>query len=157
MGLLFGTFENVSIDDKGRLSLPASIRKAMSEAADNTLMIIQGTEGCLFAYPLDTWLVFWDGLKKLSHTRENTRLIRRIIGNLKEARLDGQGRLTLTQKLKDLGMIRHDVTLVGNGEKLEIWDSGAWRQQLVSAEQSGVYDEDYYRAQSEIDRMRHDG
>lgn len=154
MAELFNTFENISIDDKGRLSVPASFRKALPREAERTFMIIQGTDGCLFAYPRDQWVVFWRRLKKLSRSRENTRLIRRILGNLKETKLDGQGRITLTQPLKELLKVTTFVTLVGHGDYLEIWEPEAWRQRRASDDQSVSYDEDLYRAAGEIDRLK---
>ncbi len=155
MSKIFGTYEDISIDDKGRFSIPASIRGSLTAEADNTFMIVRGTEGCLFAYPKNEWLKFWEGLKQLPVTRDNTRLVRRIIGSLKETRIDAQGRVTLTQRLKDLGNIQKDIVVVGDGDKLLIWDTGAWKAYQDSSEQISTYDDDYYRA-LETDRIRDD-
>ena len=157
MGDLFGTFDNLHIDDKGRLSIPTSLRKALSKQAKNTFMILRGTEGCLFAYPRDEWMHFWGQLRRLPHTPENTRLTRRILGSLKEVKLDGQGRLTLTQKLKEYGSIRENVTIMGRGEKLEIWDGEMWRRRQQADEEAAPYDQDLYRAVGETEKNRHDG
>jgi MraZ protein len=155
MSQLFGTFEEISVDDKGRFSIPASIRASLPAEADNTFMIVRGTEGCLFAYPKIDWLNFWQGLQKLPVNRDNTRLVRRIISSLKETRIDAQGRVTLTQKLKELGNIRNNIVVVGDGDKLLLWDATAWKQYQDSSEQISTYDDDYYRA-LETDRNRND-
>jgi division/cell wall cluster transcriptional repressor MraZ len=140
MTQLFNTFEDISIDEKGRLSLPASFRKALAREAEGTFMIIQGTDGCLRAYPRDQWLVYWARLQKLSRNRDNTRLVRRILGNLKETRLDGQGRMTLTLKHKEM---------LGASPMPQ-----GWRSHLAELTQGVSYDEDLYRAEDEIDRLK---
>src|SRR3989339_184422 len=105
MGQLFGTSDPISVDDKGRFSIPSTLRNALSNDAENTFMIVRGTEGCLFAYPKDEWLMFWEKFKALPITPETTRLKNRILASLKETRIDAQGRVTLTQKLKELAAI----------------------------------------------------
>jgi MraZ protein len=154
MSLLFGK-ETISVDDKGRFSIPASIRGALPKEAESTFMIVRGTEGCLFAYPKNEWLKFWESLNKLPVTRENTRLVRRILGSLKETKLDGQGRVTLTQQLKELAGIGEEIVLMGAGNKLLLWNSGAWAQYQSESEKTSTYDDDFYRA-LETDRNRND-
>jgi MraZ protein len=154
MSLLFGK-ENISVDDKGRFSVPAAIRSSLPAEAENTFMIVRGTEGCLFAYPKNDWLRFWEGLISQPVTRENTRLKNRILSTLKETKLDGQGRVTLTQELKDIAGIRDAIVLMGAGDKLLLWNNEAWAQYQAEAEKSSTYDDDYYRA-LESDRNRND-
>jgi len=149
MATLFGTFEGISIDDKGRISIPAILRKAVAEKAENTFIIIRGVEGCLFAFPKDQWLVFWNELQKLPMDRENTLLIHRILGTLKEAVLDGQGRIALTHKLKSLAGIGKVVTIVGEGDKLLVWDPERWTSHLDGTEAT-PYDTTLYRAMEKI-------
>lgn len=154
MTQLFNTFEDISIDEKGRLSLPASFRKALAKEAEGTFMIIQGSDGCLRAYPRDQWLAYWQGLGKLGRNRDNTRRIRRILGNLKETCLDGQGRMTLTQKHKEIISAASMVTLVGRGEYIEIWEPEAWKRQLAELAQGMTYDDDLDHVENEMDRLQ---
>jgi len=157
MAGLFGTFEKISVDDKGRFSIPSLLRDALSDASEKTLMVVRGTEGCLFAYPKDEWLRFWQDLRDLPVTPENTRLRRRIMSSLKETRLDNQGRATLSQPLKEMAGIENDLVLMGDGERLEIWNSRTWTARAKVDEETGSYETDYYRAQSEIRRNRNGG
>jgi MraZ protein len=152
--MLFSTFENISIDDKGRFSIPSSLRAAVSSDADSSFMIIRGTEGCLFAYPKDEWVKFWDALRSLPVTAENTRLRRRIIGSLKETKIDNQGRVTLSQRLKELAGIENELVIVGDGEKLELWNADIWRERQSQDEESASYESDFYRAMSQIGGTR---
>ncbi len=150
MSLLFGTFDNIRIDDKGRFSIPSSLRASLNTEADSSFIIVRGTENCLFAYPKDEWIKFWTALRKLPVTPENTRLRRRITGSLKETKLDNQGRVTLTQNLKDLAAIEGEVVIVGDGEKMELWNAQKWKERQENDEKSASYDSDFYRALSEI-------
>jgi DNA-binding transcriptional regulator/RsmH inhibitor MraZ len=75
-----------------------------------------------------------------------------ILGSLKETRLDAQGRVTLTQKLKELGEIGNDIVIVGNGEKMDIWNTESWKRQQNSLEETGPYDADFYRLMNETRR-----
>jgi MraZ protein len=113
-------------------------------------MVVRGTEGCLFAYPKDEWMKFWKALRRLPVTAENTRLRRRIIGDLKETTVDNQGRVTLTTTLKDLAGIGKELVIVGDGEKLELWNAEAWRARKAKDEGSATYESDFYRAMGEI-------
>jgi MraZ protein len=157
MSQLFGTFDNLSVDDKGRFSIPASLRGALTNEAENTFTIIRGTEGCLFAYPKDEWLVFWEKIKQLPPTADTTRYKNRILGSLKETRLDAQGRVTLTQKLKELGEIGNDIVIVGNSEKMDIWNVESWKLHQASLEETGPYDADFYRLMNETRRNGNGG
>ncbi|MBL8026891.1 MAG: division/cell wall cluster transcriptional repressor MraZ [Fibrobacteres bacterium] len=150
MSMLFSSFENISIDDKGRFSIPASLRAALSPEADSSFMIVRGTEGCLFAYPKDEWIKFFRALRRLPVTAENTRLRRRITGSLKETKVDGQGRVTLTADLKTLAGIGNEIVIVGDGEKLELWNADTWRARKAKDEESATYETDFYRAMGEI-------
>jgi len=157
MGQLFGTSDPISVDDKGRFSIPSTLRNALSNDAENTFMIVRGTEGCLFAYPKDEWLMFWEKFKALPITPETTRLKNRILASLKETRIDAQGRVTLTQKLKELAAIGKEIVVVGNSEKMDIWNSDQWKRHQASNEEAVPYDADYYRVLNETSRNGHGG
>jgi MraZ protein len=156
MGYLFGTFDNIRVDEHGRFSMPATLRKALIKKADSTFVIIRGpVNGSLLAYPKDQWLKVWDDLKFMTISSESNQSIDRMLGTLKETRLDAQGRVTLPQKLKDISGIQQNLTLVGRGELIEIWDNQAWDAYQRRAEEK-PYDQDYFRIFSEISRKKNE-
>lgn len=159
MARLFGTFDDpcLSVDDKGRFSIPASLRSALSNEAENTFMIVRGTESCLFAYPKDEWVKFWDRIEQLPVTPETTRLRNRILSSLKETRIDAQGRVTLTQKLKELADIGNEIVVVGSNDKMTLWTPDNWKQHLASNEEAAPYDSDFYRLMNETKRNGNGG
>lgn len=154
MELLQGTFDKVSIDDKGRFSLPSSIRSALPPESENTFIIVRGTEGCLFAYPKNEWQRIFAALKNLPITPDNVRRRRRITDTLRETKLDTQGRATLTQNLKALAGIENELTIVGDGDKLELWNSSVRKRELEVSAAGEDYNTAYYRAMGEIGRNR---
>ena len=54
MALLVGRHE-VPVDDKGRIFVPAEFRKKLPPEADDTLVVVRGSEGCLAAYSRPAW------------------------------------------------------------------------------------------------------
>src|SRR5574337_1072223 len=44
-----------SIDNKGRIALPAKLRKSVSPEANESFVLTRGFEQCLFVYPQDEW------------------------------------------------------------------------------------------------------
>jgi MraZ protein len=49
-----GSYE-YSVDNKGRVNIPARLRKYVSPEANDTFVITRGYDACLFVYPLDVW------------------------------------------------------------------------------------------------------
>ena len=121
-----GQAEN-SIDDKGRVALPAKMRRALSPEAKETFVATRGLERCVFLYPLDVWERVEDQIGNLNTFQRETRdFTRNILRWAEETTLDGQGRISLTKTLLDFAGLG-----VGNGAKalfigaldhIEVWD-----------------------------------
>ncbi len=125
-----GSFK-FSIDGKGRVSFPAKLRKSMEPAADNTFVLIPGSEKCIDAYPLDQWKVFEEKLDSLNmFDPEESSLVRRILQDASEEHLDSQNRLLIPKHLKDYANIGADVVILGVLKKIEIWDPVSYENYL---------------------------
>ena len=61
-----GEFEH-SVDEKGRISFPAKLRKAVSPQARNQFTILKGLEKCLYLYPDDEWQKVEDRLLQINN------------------------------------------------------------------------------------------
>ncbi|HLX12368.1 MAG TPA: MraZ N-terminal domain-containing protein, partial [Bacteroidota bacterium] len=44
-----------SVDSKGRINIPAKLRKYVSPDANDTFIVTRGFEKCLFVFPADEW------------------------------------------------------------------------------------------------------
>ena len=119
-----GTYEH-TIDDKGRLSIPAKIREALTPQANRTLVITRGYDkGCLFVYPLDQWEIILEKLRALPTTQKKIRaFVRELTYNAAEVMLDKLGRVNIPQRLLDLADVKKTVIIGGAVERIEIWST----------------------------------
>jgi MraZ protein len=120
MNGVWGQF-NVTIDDKGRMSLPAKIR---GKIQNDSLILTKGAEKCLWLYLPDEWekvsRQLIEGASVFSLSTQD--VLRRFIAPAEEVSVDKAGRVKLSPSLmKSMGLSR-DCYLLGMGERLEIWD-----------------------------------
>ncbi|HMD14470.1 MAG TPA: division/cell wall cluster transcriptional repressor MraZ [Bacteroidota bacterium] len=125
-----------SVDDKGRINLPAKLRKYVSPEANETFVVTRGFEQCLYVYPVDEWNKLEQNLRNLSnYDAEHRRFVRTLLELASEGQLDGQSRLSIPQELREYANIREDVRIIGTLDKIELWNPKIY--------------EEYKRSQSE--------
>jgi len=113
------------LDPKGRLSLPARFREAFGDGAWLTI----GQDGCLFVFPRAEWDRRADEVAASPLSDADGRAYARLFfGASDEARIDGQGRLTIPGRLRDAAGIARDVVVLGVRERMEIWDRGTYER-----------------------------
>jgi MraZ protein len=118
-----------SIDSKGRMNIPARLRKYVSPDANDTFVITRGYEQCLFVYPLDEWSKLEESIRQLSPTNPQHRYFTRtLLENAIESQLDGQFRITIPRELIHLAAIENDVLILGVLERIEIWNPNTYRE-----------------------------
>ncbi|PID66960.1 MAG: division/cell wall cluster transcriptional repressor MraZ [Gammaproteobacteria bacterium] len=121
---MFRGATGLSIDSKGRMTVPSKHRAALTKLviAPNPMP----NECCLVVYPLDEW----EAVEKNIVSQPNTKAIRRLkrifIGEAVEYVVDAQGRVLITPELREYAGLDKKITLVGQGNKLEIWSDAAW-------------------------------
>ena len=119
-----------SIDDKGRLIIPAKFR---SELGDK-FIITRGIENCLFAYPEKRWEEIVHKLESLPFTKKDARNFTRFfLSGATVAEFDKQGRVNITSPLINYASIEKDCVIIGTGDRLEIWSEDAWNSFFNSA------------------------
>ena len=118
MAELLGT-HSYSLDPKGRVSLPARFR----EAFDQGLWLTVGQDRCLYCFPRAEWERRADevGASPLSDS-DGRAFARLFFSSADEVRLDGQGRVTIPQRLRDTVGITKEVVVLGLRDRMEIWD-----------------------------------
>jgi MraZ protein len=130
-----------SIDEKGRVNIPSKFRKLLSPEAEDTFVISQGPDGCLWAYPKDEWEKRDERMETVSETREFNKLQRVLQNTLTDSTLDKQGRISLTILQMKIVGITKDVSIIGRGKHLEIWDTRRFEEYVGDAE----FDDTYYK------------
>ena len=133
--MLIGEYDH-SLDSKGRLIMPAKLREDMGEK----FIITTGLDGCLFGFSMEEWKKFEDKLKTLPITNKNARnFVRFFLSGATECELDKQGRFLIVGKLRENAKLEKDVTIIGAGTRIEIWNTKKWEEQ-TSAENLSIED-----------------
>ncbi|HEV2878059.1 MAG TPA: division/cell wall cluster transcriptional repressor MraZ [Candidatus Eremiobacteraceae bacterium] len=119
-----GQYEH-SLDDKGRLTIPARLRARLG---DHFVLTIAPPEPCLVMYPEATWSEFCAKLEAAPRKDAQYRaFVRHLFAHTEEISLDSQGRLLLPAALREMADIKRDAVLVGTLTRVEIWPAEGWR------------------------------
>lgn len=130
---LLGT-HSYQLDPKGRLSLPARFREAFADGAWLTL----GQDGCLFAFPRVEWERRSEEVSASPLSDASGRAYARLFfASSDETKVDGQGRLTISGRLRDAVGIGKEVTVLGVRDRMEIWDRDTYERYHATFE--GAY------------------
>jgi MraZ protein len=129
-----GQYQN-TLDDKGRLSIPAGLRETLQE---HTLILTKGIEHCVWVLPPEYWekmsAVFMNP-KSLDMT-EASSLHYRFIVPKQEVEIDKAGRIAVPSSLRDFACLSRECAILGKGNFIEIWDAEAYKAFEVASEVS---------------------
>lgn len=121
------------LDEKGRLILPAKYRDQMSDG----LVVTRGQERCLFIYPMDEFVKVAQGMQAAPTTNRSARdYLRVFLSGASDEVPDRQGRFTIPANLRQYAGLDREVTVIGAGSRLEVWDTAVWNAYLAASEQS---------------------
>ena len=119
------------VDGKGRVSLPAKFRRALSK----DLVVTRDLEDeCLYVFEtpeFNAWInrLFeerFGGYKASS--RQHVAMRRKLKGRARDVEVDASGRIMLTGELREAVGIDKDVVMIGNTGYFEIWDAKRYEQ-----------------------------
>jgi MraZ protein len=118
----------VTLDDKGRLVLPARYRERFIDRSGGQLVVtVDRAELCLVLYPLIDWEPVEAQLMALPALNDEARQLQRlIVGHATDLALDGHGRILLTQELREFAGLQRQGMLIGQGNRCELWDETRW-------------------------------
>ncbi|EJN56395.1 division/cell wall cluster transcriptional repressor MraZ [Loigolactobacillus coryniformis] len=120
--MFMGEFRH-SIDQKGRLIIPAKFRDALGAK----FIVTRGMDGCLFGYPQAEWQALEGKLRQLPLTKKDARaFVRFFYSAATECTLDKQGRINLPQSLITHAGLTKACVLIGVSSRIEIWDAERW-------------------------------
>jgi MraZ protein len=130
---MFRGVNNLNLDAKGRMAIPARYRDRLLESCGGRLIFTIDVDRCLLLYPLAEW----EQIEKALMSRPNMnpqvrRLQRLIVGHATDVEIDGQGRVLVPPSLREYAALEKHAVLVGQGNKFELWDEEAWARQRDS-------------------------
>ena len=115
------------LDEKGRLFLPARFRAALAEG----LVVTTGQENCLYVFPTEEFHRISAAMQAAPGTSRPIRdFVRVFRARAHPDTPDRQGRVTIPPALRAYAGLDRDCTVIGNGNRLEVWDSAAWSDYL---------------------------
>jgi MraZ protein len=125
----FRGINNISVDAKGRMAMPARYRERLLDGCGGKLVVTVDRDHCLLVYPLPEWEIIESKLIQLPSLNKQARLLQRLlIGHATELDMDAQGRILLPSILREYAGIEKKAVLIGQGKKLEIWDESTWNE-----------------------------
>lgn len=110
-----------SLDNKGRLFIPAKLREELGEVFYMTISM----DRCLCVYSAESWQSFSDKVSAMPYIKQ--RRMRPLFAHAARCELDSQGRTIVPQNLRQYANLTKNVTVVGCNNHAELWDSEAWQ------------------------------
>lgn len=117
-----GQYEH-SIDEKGRISFPAKMRKVLSPSAQDRFVIVRGLEGCLYLYPENEWQNVEEALSQRANnfSRDGRIAKRNFLRWAEDVALDKQNRIAIPTDHTTFAEIDSKAVFIGMGQYIEIW------------------------------------
>lgn len=133
--MFLGTY-TPRLDEKFRLILPAKFREELSEG----LVLTRGQERCLYVFSAREFERVHEQMRAAPLSSRQARdYIRVFLSGASDEVPDKQGRVTVPAPLRQYAGLDRDVTVIGAGTRVEIWDSESWNTYL--AEQEAAFSE----------------
>lgn len=134
---MFQGASSLSLDAKGRLSMPTRHRDALSGSAGQ-ITITKHPHGCLMVFPREEWEKFRARIAALPMEAQWWRRI--FLGNAMDVEMDASGRVLVSPELRAAAGISRDAVLLGMGSYLELWDASTYAAQEAEAMQAQMPD-----------------
>ncbi len=130
---MFQGASELSLDAKGRLTVPARHRDALASGGA-AVVITAHPDGCLLLYPFVEWEPRRARIQSLPSFSVEARAWQRLLlGHAEEQALDGAGRILVSPALRKFAGLDKQVMVVGQGSHFEIWDAASWEAKLADA------------------------
>ncbi|MEY4731534.1 MAG: hypothetical protein RL681_480 [Candidatus Parcubacteria bacterium] len=125
-----------SVDNKGRVAIPAKFRDKLTAGA----IITRGLDQCLFIFTATEWEALAQKLIALPLAQANSRaFVRLMMAGAANVDIDAQGRILVPEYLRNYAHVQKEVVLTGLYNRIEIWDRGSWERYKQKTE--GASDE----------------
>ncbi|MFD0715129.1 division/cell wall cluster transcriptional repressor MraZ [Paenibacillus sp. GCM10027626] len=130
--MFMGEYQH-SIDDKGRIIIPAKFRDSLGDK----FIVTRGLDNCLFVYPHSEWAVLEQKLKSLPLMKSDARAFSRFFfSGATECELDKQGRANVPNTLREYAKLDKDCVVIGVSNRVEIWSKPVWESYFNQSEES---------------------
>jgi MraZ protein len=116
---------NHTIDEKGRMAIPAKMRKNLGSGA----VVTRGIDKCLWVFPKNEWETLASKLASLPLTDTNSRAFSRLmLAGAMEVEFDSLGRALIPAYLRTYAGLSKNAIVAGLYNRLEIWNEKTWQE-----------------------------
>ena len=120
-----------SVDNKGRVAIPAKMRSVLRPEAVGTFTMTRGFEPCIYLYAHDEWLKKEEQYASLNqYDRKARHMVRTILMWADDVTLDAQGRIGLSKPLMEYAEVSEQALIIGAMDRIEIWDPTVFQKYL---------------------------
>jgi MraZ protein len=124
-----------TIDEKGRLTIPARFRADLASG----LVVTRGIDRCLAIYPMEEWNRLAKRVSDLPVTDRRARAFRRLVfANASDAIPDKQGRVLIPPRLREYVGLDGEVVITGLNTYIEVWNPDSWDKERERVEGDGA-------------------
>lgn len=109
------------MDLKGRVTVPSKFREDLGDR----FFVCRAIENCLYVFSPSQMEEFEKRISEFPMVQQD-KLRRYFFSGAGEVEPDKQGRILIPQKLREHAGITKEVTVIGVGDKAEIWATENW-------------------------------
>ena len=121
-----------TIDDKGRLTIPARFRDMLQ--SDGAYVML-GMDHNLLLLTSSQFESIAQKLLAMNSADASTRDLRRLVfGTAERVEIDKAGRILISQNLRNMASIQGDVVMAGTGLWIELWSPSLWETRMALLE-----------------------
>jgi len=140
--MLYGQ-NDVTLDEKGRISLPVSLRKILGDAKLIIKPSDYDNEKSLWLFPETEYKAMLeeytnDYKKQTRITSKKHREFSRRYFNFKDVEIDKAGRIAIYQEYREYANLSKDCLVLGVGDYIEIWDKETYRKHYSESNEAFV-------------------
>ena len=121
-----------SIDDKGRIIIPAKARVNLGE----NFIVTRGLDGCLFIYPKVEWDKIIKKYNDLPDNKNKRQFLRIFLSGATICEYDKQGRINIPEPLITYANLIKDCVIIGVVDRLDVWSRERWEEFIKENEES---------------------
>jgi MraZ protein len=126
-----------NLDDKGRIIIPSKFRKHITSEANNLMFVTLGRDNCLWLYPSNEWNILLKKIENLNpFLKDEIAMRRQMMYHAEECIIDSQHRILIPQSLLQKVKIQKEVLLIGQLEKIELWNEENYSKYLADTADS---------------------
>ncbi len=121
-----------TIDEKGRLTIPARFRGELAAG----VVVTRGMDRCLTLYPMTEWNRLAKKVSELPVADRRARMLRRLVfGGAADVVPDKQGRVLIPPNLREYAKLDGEVIVTGLHTYIEVWNLESWGKEREDLEQ----------------------